>query len=81
MAQNEVTQPSTSDHFPARTTAPHRRPTHPTTTTNAPLTVLGRLASKLAKIAFVFWKFQESQAFQVWGWLMVNACKETFFNA
>jgi hypothetical protein len=40
--------------------------------------VLGRFSSKLAEIAFVRWKFQENQAFQVLGWLMVNASKETF---
>jgi hypothetical protein len=40
--------------------------------------VLGRLSSKLAEIAFVCWKFQENQAFQVLGLLMVNASKKTF---
>jgi hypothetical protein len=37
--------------------------------------------SKLAEIAFVCWKFQEKQAFQVLGSLMDNACKETVSNA
>jgi hypothetical protein len=43
--------------------------------------VLGQPALNLAKIAFAFWKFQENQAFQVLGWLMVNASEEMFSNA
>jgi hypothetical protein len=42
--------------------------------------VLGCLSSKPAEIAFVCWKFQGKQAFQVLGWLMVNASKETFLT-
>jgi hypothetical protein len=40
--------------------------------------VLGRLSSMLAEIAFVSWKFQENQAFQVLGSLMLNASEDTF---
>ena len=40
--------------------------------------VLRPLPSKLDKIAFARWKFQEKQAFQVLGCFVVNASKERF---
>jgi hypothetical protein len=43
--------------------------------------VLGRLASKLAKIAFVFSKFQENQAFQILGHFVACASQQTFHKA
>jgi hypothetical protein len=42
--------------------------------------VLWRLASKQVEIAFVCWKCQREQAFQVLGSFVVNASKETFPN-
>jgi hypothetical protein len=43
--------------------------------------VLGRFSSKLAKIAFVPWRFQGKQAFQVLGSLMVHASEDTLSHA
>ncbi len=42
--------------------------------------VLGRLPLKVAEIAFVCWKFQQKQAFQVFVALFVNSSEATFLT-